>query len=167
MKKLSITQQKWLKLIHIYFACLWVGGAVSVTLMHFFMDASDGMQLYGINLSMKFVDDFIIIPGATGSFFTGILYSVFTKWGWFKHRWITVKWIINIYGVLFGTFYLGPWLNSLPPISKIEGLKALSNSVYMNNQKMLCIWATFQAVTIIIAVLLSVFKPWKKKKIQN
>ncbi|MCP3926707.1 MAG: hypothetical protein GY714_29450 [Desulfobacterales bacterium] len=164
MTKLSIKQQKWLKLIHILFACLWVGGSIAVTLMHFLMNATDGMQLYGINLSMKFVDDFIIIPGATGSFLTGLLYSIFTKWGWFKHRWITIKWIINLYGVVFGTICLGPWLNSLPPIAKKEGLNALTNITYINNQKMLCIWGSFQAITIIFAVYLSILKPWRKTR---
>ncbi len=57
MKQLTIKQQKWLKLIHLNFACLWVGGEVAITFMHFFLKASDGMQLYGITLSMKFVDE--------------------------------------------------------------------------------------------------------------
>ncbi len=164
MKKFNSKQQKWLKLIHIYFACLWVGGAVTVTLMHFFIIPKNGMELYGINLSMKFVDDFIIIPGATGSFITGIIYSIFTKWGWFKHNWITAKWIINIFGVIFGTICLGPWLNSLPPMAKAEGLNALLNPTYINNKFMLAVWGTFQAVTIVFAVYLSVLKPWNKRK---
>ncbi len=86
MKKLGSRGQKWLKSFHLSFACLWLGGAVSVTLMNFFMTAKNGMQLYGISLSMKFVDDFIIIPGAMGCLLTGLIYSLFTKWGWFKHN---------------------------------------------------------------------------------
>ncbi len=162
MKKLNGKQQKWLKLVHIYSAGLWLGGAIALNLMHFFMEATDGMELYGINLSMKFIDDFIVIPGASLTFITGLLYSIFTKWGWFKHHWITVKWIICLYGVVFGTFFLGPWLNSLPPMTKLEGLNVLSNSTYVHNKEMLCTWGTFQAVTVIIAFFFSVLRPWKK-----
>ena len=55
------------------------------------------MQLYGINLSMKLIDDFVIIPGGVGSLLTGLLYSIFTNWGWFKHKWVTTKWAINFF----------------------------------------------------------------------
>jgi hypothetical protein len=70
---------------------LWLGGAVALTLMNFLLRADDGMQLYGINISMKLIDDFVIIPGGVGSLLTGLLYSIFTNWEWFKHKWITTK----------------------------------------------------------------------------
>ena len=125
MKKFSAQGQKWLKCFHLVFVSLWVSGVVTITLMIFIMKANDGMELYGIDISKKFVDDFIIIPGAIGSFKLGtILY--FTKWGWFKHKWITVKWIITLFGMVFGTFSWGPWLNAMPPISMTKGLAALS-----------------------------------------
>ena len=102
MPKMSARGQKWLKSIHVIFACLWVGGAMALTVMNFAMKAGDGMELYGINLSMKFIDYFIIIPGAVGLLLTGLVYSVFTNWGWLKHNWIIVKWIINLFGVICG-----------------------------------------------------------------
>jgi len=37
------------------FCLLMLGGAVALTLMNFILKASDGMQLYGINLSMKLI----------------------------------------------------------------------------------------------------------------
>lgn len=165
MKQFSANGQKWLKSFHLFFACLWAGGAVAVNVMNFFMKASNGMELYGINLSMKMVDDFIIIPGAMGSLLTGILYAVFTKWGWFKHNWISVKWGINLFGVVFGTFWLGPWLNSLPSMTRAEGMDVLSNPVYMHNKAMLSYWGLFQALTIVAAIFISALKPWKKRKV--
>ncbi|MEA3470610.1 MAG: hypothetical protein U9R24_02715 [Thermodesulfobacteriota bacterium] len=164
MRKLSSKGQRWLKCFHVFFVCCWVGAAVILTIMNFSMKASEGMQLYGIHVSMKFIDDFIIIPGAFGCLLTGLLYSVFTKWGWFKHRWVMVKWIINIFGIVFGTFWLGPWLNSLPPIAEAEGLNALSNPVYIHSRTMLYYWGTFQVATLIFAIFISTLKPWGKRK---
>ena len=164
MKKFSAKGQKWLKCFHILFASLWVGGAIAITLMSFTMKATDGMQLYGIDLSKKFVDDFIIIPGGVGSFLTGLMYSIFTNWGWFKHKWITTKWAINLFGLIFGTFWLGPWLNGMPPISKMEGLAAQANPVYTHNMNMLYLWGTFQLATVLFALFISVLKPWKRRK---
>lgn len=164
MKKLSAKGQKWLKGFHIFFACLWVGAAVCLALMNIFLKTDDGNVLHGINLSMKFIDDFIIIPGAMGSLLTGLIYSIFTGWGWFKQNWIIIKWMINIFGIIFGTFWLGQWVNGLIPISETQGIGALSNQTFMHNKNMVLIWGTFQLCTLIFAVLISILKPWRKTK---
>ncbi len=164
MKKLSARGQKWLKVFHLCFACLWVGAGFSLTLMNWCKGASDGMQLYGIHDAMKFIDDFVIIPGALGVLLTGLLYSLMTNWGWFRHRWITVKWLICLYGVIFGTYPLGPWLNGTVPIARAEGLNALTHPTFMHNKTMLLVFGTFQVATLIFAVLISSLKPWRKKK---
>lgn len=163
MKKIGAKGQKWLKGFHIFFGCLWAGAAVCLVLTQAGISATDGKMLYGIDVTRKFIDDFIIIPGAIGSLATGLIYSIFTNWGFFKHNWITVKWIINIGGVIFGTFWLGPWLNGCPPISKELGMKALSDPTYIHNMTMNKWFGTAQALTIILAVFISVLKPWKKR----
>jgi hypothetical protein len=132
--------------------------------MLFCLKSSDGMELYGINQAINFIDIWIIIPGNSGVIITGIIYSVFTNWGLFKHNWVTVKWIIAIYGMIFGIIWLGPWAASLEMISKAEGLKALSIERYTENLSMLYWWGSFQAATIIFAVFISTLKPWKSRK---
>ena len=163
MKKISPKAQRWLKSFHIFFAGLWVGAAACLTLKNFFINPDNGMELYGIIVTLKFVDDLILIPGAVGSLLTALIYSLWTNWGWFKHRWITVKWCINIFGLIFGTFFLGPWLNGLPPIVKKLGLDALSDPTYLHNRRMLMTLGTIQAATVFFAVFISVLKPWRKR----
>jgi uncharacterized membrane protein len=163
MARLSSRGQRWLKCVHLFFACLWVGGAFALVLLIFTLDASHDMELYGVNRAMRFVDDFIIIPGATGLLLTGILYATLTPWGWFKHRWITAKWLVNIYGVIFGTFMLGPWLNSLAPVALEQGLAALTLPEYVARLHLLRTWGTFQFTTIVFALIISVLKPWKRR----
>jgi hypothetical protein len=163
MAHLGSRGQKWLKCLHVFTACLWVGGTLTLFLMMFVMRGGDGAVVYGEDLAFKFVDDFVVIPGAIGLLATGIVYSVFTKWGWFRHTWIVVKWCVNLFGVILGTFWLGPWTNSLPVISQTEGVKALSNPVYLHNLEMMRIWGSILAATITFALLISTLKPWKRK----
>jgi len=155
--------QKWLKMVHLFFAALWVGGAFALLLLLFSLDASHDMELYGLNRAMRLVDDFVIIPGAVGLLLTGILYATLTPWGWFRHRWITAKWLVNLYGVIFGTFLLGPWLNSLAPLAYEAGLAALAQPEYQARLHLLRSWGTFQFTTILFAVVISVLKPWRKR----
>lgn len=163
MKKLSAKGQRWLKTVHIFFACLWIGGAFGLILMILFTNAEDGMELYGIHVSMEFIDYIIIAPGGIGSLLTGLVYSLFTNWGWFKHRWIIVKWCINLYGAILGTFWLGPWLNKMVDIVHSDGMDALTDIAYLYNKTMSLSFGFFQLLTMLFALYLSVHKPWKRK----
>lgn len=164
MKKIGVTGRRWLVSFHILFSCIWIGAGICLVFMQYALHPSDGIGLYGIDSSMKFIDDYIIIPGALGCLLTGFLISLLTPWGFFRYRWVTVKWIITFAGIIFGTFWLGPWLNSLPPISFKEGIDALSNTEYIHAREMNSFYAPFQVLTLIFAVFISVFKPWGKRK---
>lgn len=167
MKRLGSGAQKWVKGFHAVFACMWVGAAICLSVKQFFINPADGGELYGIIATMDFIDIYIIIPGAVGVLLTGIIYSTWTHWGWFKHNWIVIKWAICLYGVIFGTYPLGPWMSELAHISSKAGLEALSNPTFLHNRQMLLIFGTFQAATLIFAVFITALKPWKRRKSKN
>lgn len=164
MKKLSGRGQKWLKSLHIYSGCIWVGCATVLTIMQFFISPESDGELYGILSTLDFIDLFILVPGAIGTFITALIYSIWTNWGWFKHNWITVKWIICLVGLVFGTFWLGPWMSDNAKMAKELGLGALSDPDFIRNQHNSLIFGTGQALTVVFAAFISTLKPWKKKK---
>jgi len=90
-----------------------------------------------------------------------------TPWGFFKYRWITVKWIITVSLILFGTFFLGPWINQMAFISVNEYASALVNPNYLYDEKMNMTWGSIQFGINIFLVIISVLKPWKQLKIQK
>ena len=163
MARIGSSGQRWLKSAHLVCAGLWVGGGVTLAAKQFFINPVDGRELYGTLATMNFVDLFIIIPGATGCLVTGIIYSTFTHWGWFRHRWIIVKWIICLYGVVFGTYPLGPWLGEMVQIAGNAGMAALQDPVFLHNRSMSMIFGTFQAATIVFAFFISALKPWRPR----
>lgn len=163
MKKLTGKKQKWLKSLHIFSASVWVGCATVLTVAQLlFIKPESGGELYGIVATLDFIDIYILVPGAMGTFLTALVYSIWTHWGWFKHRWIMVKWIICLFGIVFGTFWLGPWLSNMAVISKKLGMAALSNPEYLNSSYNSLVFGTFQGLTVLFAVLISTLKPWKK-----
>ena len=164
MKKMGVRGQRWLKCFHILSGSVWIGCAVTLMVKQFFMSPADGRQLYGIVSTLDFIDLFILVPGAIGTFITALIYSIWTKWGWFKHNWITVKWIICITGIVFGTFWLGPWLSGMAHIAGEKGMVALTDPTYEHNRLMSMTFGTAQGLTVIFAAFISVLKPWKKKK---
>ncbi len=165
MKKISAKGQKWLKGIHLIAVCCWVGGAVSLLLLYFLKgDVENGNVLFGINQSIHHVDIMVVvIPGAFGCLLSGLVYSVFTKWGFFRHRWITFKWIVTVSAILFGTFFLGPWETGMMEISGKLGIAALENDDYLYNQKMNFMFGILQVSMLITTILVSILKPWKSR----
>ncbi len=165
VKKLGIKGRAWLKGFHIFFGCAWIGTALSIVLIGFVKGHTpNGDELYAVNASIKLIDDFIIIPAALGSLITGLLICWLTNWGFFKFNWIIVKLILAIAQILFGTFWLGKWVNSATAISDAERAIALQNQTYLYFREMNNYFGSVQALLLIIVIFISVFKPWGVKK---
>jgi uncharacterized membrane protein len=169
MPKLGTKGLRWLKGFHLIAVSCWIGGAVALLFLYFLQNrAADGDVLYGINQSIHHVDMVVVvIPGAFGCLITGLLYSAFSNWGFFKHTWLTFKWIVTIAAILFGTFFLGPWETTMMEISGNLGMSSLYDPSYLYSQKMGLIFGGIQCAVLMITVFISIFKPWKKKKHQT
>ena len=163
--KLSTSQMKFLKFVHCAFACCWLGGIASVvTISNLAGDLSLNGSLVGMNIAGKLVDNYIIIPGALGCLITGLLYGLFTGWGFFKHKWVLCKWIITIYCILSGTFMLGVWKEQLFEISLLLGNEALNDGVYNAIKFKRMIFSYLQLFLMLFMVYISIFKPWKSSR---
>ncbi|MTV51062.1 hypothetical protein GJ688_19385 [Heliobacillus mobilis] len=162
MKPLGPRGISWLKSFHIFVSGVWVGAAICMMLISYFSRPAGGDELYATNAAVKLIDDFVVIPSAMASLLTGLIYSVFTQWGFFKYRWVTVKWVGTVFSVLFGTFFLGPWLNDATSISASERWLALDNPIYVHNITMNRSFGIMQVAILIFLVFISVIKPWRK-----
>ncbi len=166
MRKLGPTGLKWLKGFHLFTVCCWIGGAVSLSLLYFIKEnPADGGVLFGINQSIHHVDMAVVVaPGAFGCLITGLLYGIFTRWGFFKHGWMIFKWILTVAAILFGTFCLGPWETEMMNISGKLGLGALKDAAYLYNQAMNLWFGALQALLLVVTLFISIFKPWKNNR---
>lgn len=107
MKKFSTNGLRWLKVVHLICAILWIGSAVSMNLLRHLVEVKDAAGMYYMAEVLEAIDMQLLVPGAVGCLFTGIVYGVWTNFGFFKHRWLTVKWVLTIFMILLGTFCMG------------------------------------------------------------
>lgn len=156
MKKFGANGMKALKVIHIAFACLWLGGAASTLLLRSAIVGDAPEVLHQLAISLAIVDDWAIIPGAMGCLFTGLVYGIWSNWGFFRHRWITVKWVLTIFMILFGTFYMGPRVSA-----NVENFN--DTVTYWQNLADNFVAGIIQLTMLLLVVIISVYKPWKKK----
>lgn len=141
---------------------IWVVGVIAMAIL-FLQRPKSGDELYMTLKIILFIDWVLVIPGALLTV-VGIIYGIFTNWGFFKHRWIIVKWIVSIVVILVGTFYYSPLLEQSLEIADRTREVALHNPIVISNMTQTFICASIQGISIIILVVISVFKPWKKKK---
>lgn len=166
MGKIGKSGRNWLKAFHIFFSGAWVGAALSMLTIAFLAGAPEtGGELHGYAASVKLIDDYVIIASAMGSLFTGLLLSWLTHWGFFKYYWIIVKLAVTVGAVLFGTFFLGPWVNAIEAHSGLHGLASLQNAGFLSWFKMNLGFGSVQALLICAMVFISVLKPWGRRGI--
>ncbi|MDZ4873906.1 MAG: hypothetical protein CLLPBCKN_003302 [Chroococcidiopsis cubana SAG 39.79] len=168
MKKLSVKQKNWLLSVHVAVGSMWFGTAlcmVAIALHN--RNTINGDELYAINSVLKLLDDFVIIPAAVLSLITGGLLCWLTIWGFFKHYWVIVKWVMTVTLIVTGTIWLGPWTNAMTVIAQTERIQAWQNPLYVFDQKAVLIGAAIQTGCILAIVAISVIKPWGRRKIEN
>lgn len=163
MKQLSPKGLKYLKIVHLLFVVMWTGGAMALVVMLCFTHPTTPEGLYIRSRCVQLVDDFLIIPGGIGLLLTGIVYGVWSKWGFFKHNWITVKWSITLFMTILGAFALGTWVNN-----NVYAVEEINDYIthqepFTRNVNRTIFWGSVQVVGLCASILISILKPWKKK----
>lgn len=160
MKTLSPHSLKWLKFFHLFFAITWIGSAIGMNVLRHAVTPSGAEEMYMLSLCIKILDDILIWVGVMGCLLTGLIYGIWTKWGFFKQRWITIKWILTAVMMISGTFLVGPAVQG-----NVQPLDWYGTHMaeFVANQSASAIWGGSQVVILVIVLLLSVFKPIKKR----
>jgi len=167
IKKLKPQGIRILKVIHIISSFSWVIGCIALCLVVFVIFPQSGDELYIHSKALKIVDDYLVIAGVIATTLTGLVYAVWTNWGFFKHRWIVVKWIMTITQATFGGFVIGSAINENVIIAATLRDAAMTDPVFINNLQTIKIFVPVMAACMIFLVWVSVEKPWKKQKNEN
>lgn len=163
--KLSPKGQKILKIAHLTSVIAWVGSAIVMNAIRHLISIDDNAGMFYMADFLEAVDMKILVPGAMACLMTGVVYSAITPWGFFKHRWITVKWVLTILMIALGTFFMGPLIKENVSIG--YGLMTGSGQAiaddYWQNVAASEKWGALQLCLLAFAIIISIFKPWKQK----
>ena len=154
-----------LKILHLFGACCWLGGAVSmITLNLYSVGAAREGMLYGINFSSHVLDMWVVIALGLGTcVFTGVLYGLMTPWGFFRQRWRAVKWLGTAFCFASGWLFLGRWEAALLAMSEAAGNAARECAAYQHIRALHLAGSLVQAGLLLFLVAISVVKPWKRR----
>ncbi len=160
---LGATGKQWLKSTHLILSVMWLGAAASMNILRLaWVPVGDG-DLYAVDHSIALIDNWVVVPAAWGSLLTGLLESWLTTWGFFKFRWVTVKWVLTVAMMVFAPLFLSQWDRNIGAISRVEGLLALQNPAYLQYRFLYTLTGvTFIAALVFMSVI-STLKPWTRQ----
>jgi hypothetical protein len=161
---LGRTARSTLLTCHIFFAATWMGGVAALLLVSLVgARPGSGEALSLTRGIMRWVDWVLIIPACLGSLGTGFLFSLLTTWGFFRHTWLVIKWVLTVTMILFGVFFLGPWVDGTAALAAARGLGALGDSAYAADAARIVSFGALQMALLVLMLALSTFKPSRKR----
>lgn len=155
--RLKKTGHSLLKLVHLFFNACWIGGGLGMILL--LTIGSKLGEVQHITVAIQVLDLGVVVPSAIGSLLTGLGFSLFTQWGFVKHRWILVKYAINLIPVIAGPILQAPWLVRMDEIARSLTPGATLPAEFGQVHDLFLAFTVAQWGLLLVAIYLSVFKP--------
>lgn len=156
---LSLKLRKLALVVHVTCSVGWLGAVVAyLALALTGLTSTDADLARGAYRSLDVLAWFVIVPASVAALASGIVQSLITPWGLFKHYWVLAKLALT----LVGTFIL---LMHAPAVSRMAALAAdevrpLLDAGMLRMQ--LVVHAAGGIVLLLVVTTLSVLKPWGK-----
>ena len=150
LRKLALTA-------HVTASAVWLGAVVvSLVLAVAGLVIGDTRVVRSVHLTVDVIAWFILVPVSIASLLTGVLQSLATRWGLFRHYWVLVKLLVNV----LATAVLLVHTRSLDRTALIAAKETLSDADLLElRSPALLVHAAAALTALLAAVALSVFKP--------
>ena len=149
--------RKFVLTAHMTSSVGWLGAVVSfLALALVGLTSRNDQTVRAAYVAMELSAWFVIVPLAIASLITGLVQSLGTSWGLFRHYWIIAKFLITIVATLLLLVHTRP-IGILAGAVR-EAATAISN--YRGLQVQLVGNAVAAIVLLLVATTLSVYKPW-------
>jgi hypothetical protein len=150
LRKLALTA-------HVTSSVGWLGAVVAfLALSVAGMTSQDPQTVRGAYLVMELTGWFVLVPLSLGSLATGLICSLGSAWGLFRHYWVLFKLVINLVATIVLLLYMQT-LNSLGDVaaattmsdSGLGGLRDPSPALH----------AAAALLLLLVATTLAIYKP--------
>jgi hypothetical protein len=149
LRKLALTA-------HVVSSVGWLGAVVSfLALAIAGLIGQDAQGVRGAYLAMELTGWWVIVPLSLASLLTGIVQSLGTKWGLFRHYWVLIKLLMNVAGSI--VLLVHTRLIRLVATAAAGG--TLSSADLRDVRIKLAATAGAAVLVLLVATTLSVYKP--------
>lgn len=144
-------------LTHITFSVGWFGAiAAYMALAIAGLASHEDRIVRAAYLSMNLIGWFVIVPFSLAALLSGLVQSLSTQWGLFRHWWIAVKLVLTVVAVII-------LLRHMEAVSRLARMAAEATPFgggFRAQQIALLVHPSGGLLVLLAAMTLSVFKPW-------
>jgi hypothetical protein len=159
--------RKFALTLHVIASVGWVGAvAVFLALAIIGLSSMDIDHVRASYVAMDLTYGSVVIPLGLASLATGVISSLGTEWGLFRHYWVLVKLLLTVPAVVM-------MLEHTRPVGYVAGAAvaaAFSSSELSGLRIQLIVYACFALLVLLVATALSTYKPrgrtsygWRKQ----
>ncbi|WP_019637740.1 hypothetical protein [Paenibacillus fonticola] len=154
---LSPSLRKLVLAIHVITTMGWLGSAAAyIPLAAYLLNNQDADTIRSAIQMMSLVVRFIVVPAAFVSLLTGVALSLGTRWGLFRHYWISFKLLFTVIAVFMLIAYLVE-LNHAASIAAKSILTSTDLSILKDSIHI--VHPSGGLLIVLVATVLSVYKP--------
>jgi hypothetical protein len=142
---------------HVTSSVGWLGAvAASLAVAVWALSTTEAESVRAAYLALQVLGRWVLVPLSLASLLTGLLQALGTHWGLFRHYWVLVKLLMN----LFATGVLLLYLQQLDLLADDVGTPGVSAEALLElRDPSPVVHAAAALVLLLVAVTLSVFKP--------
>ncbi len=149
--------RKFVLFTHITFSVGWFGAVVPyLALTIAGLTSHDVHVVRAAYVSMELIGWFVIVPFGIAALLTGLVQSLGTQWGLFRHWWIVVKFLLTIISIAI----LVRHMQGASHMSHMALGAALSTADFRAQQIQHLVHPVGGLFVLLAVMALSVFKPW-------
>ena len=141
-----ISSVGWLGAVVVFFALAIVG-----------LTSQDAQTVRSIYIAMGSITWLVLVPLSFASLLTGVIQSLGTQWGLFRHYWVLIKFVITV----FATYVLWGYTSTLTGLADAAAAQAtLSNGdLAILRSPSVVVHSGVALLLLLVTTTLSVYKP--------
>lgn len=142
---------------HVTSSVGWLGTVAAFIALAIAAQTSQQPEIVrGFYLAMALIGWYVIVPFCFASLVTGLVVSLASSWGLFRHYWVLVKFLITTVSALI----LIGFTQTLGSLGELAADATLSLSELRDLKQSPLIHSGGGLVAILVATILAVYKPW-------
>ncbi len=141
---------------HVTASVGWLGAVAGVLALAVAgLTGKDAQTVRAAYLAMELTAWFVLVPLALASLLTGLVQSLGTKWGLFRHYWVLFKLLINV----FATIILLMYTQTLGFLAELAAETTSSADLGGLRSPSPVLHAGAALLLLLVATVLAVYKP--------
>lgn len=150
---------------HITFSVGWIGTVIAYAALAFAARSGQDVQMVRATwIAMEFIGWNVIIPLSLASLLTGIIMSLGTTWGLFRHYWVLIKLLLTVLSTIVLVLHM-------PSVSLYAEKVNVMDTADLSGLPSELFHPGVGLLILLVIVVLSVYKPrgltrygWRKQQ---